>query len=74
MWTPTCYGHPGKVTDAEYNCDPALTDAGGVHSNSGVPNHAYALLVDGGTFNGQTISGLGLDKAAAIWWQPRRHT
>ena len=24
-------------------------DGGGVHSNSGVPNHGYALLVDGGT-------------------------
>ena len=23
------------------------TDQGGVHLNSGVPNHAYALLVDG---------------------------
>ena len=69
MWTPTCYGDPGKVSDAEYNCDPLLTDAGGVHGNSGVPNHAYALVVDGGTYNGQTVTGLGLDKAAQIWWR-----
>ncbi len=69
MWTPTCYGDPGKVTDAEYNCDPGLTDHGGVHSNSGVPNHAYALAVDGGTYNGQTVAAMGLDKAAAIWWR-----
>lgn len=69
MWTPTCYGDPGKVTDAEYKCDPAFTDGGGVHSNSGVPNHAYALSVDGGTFNGQTIAGIGLDKAANVWWR-----
>ena len=55
MWNPTCYGDPGKVTDAEYNCDPTGADAGGVHGNSGVPNHAYALVVDGGTFNGQTV-------------------
>ncbi len=47
MWTPTCYGDPGKVSDAEYFCD--TDDGGGVHSNSGVPNHAYALIVDGGT-------------------------
>ena len=67
MWTPTCYGHPGKVSDAEYRCDPS--DGGGVHSNSGVPNHGYALLVDGGTYNGQTVSGLGLVKAAHIYWQ-----
>ena len=69
MWTPTCYGDPGKVTDAEYKCDPTLADAGGVHSNSGVPNHAYALMVDGGDYNGQTMAGMGLDKAAAIWFR-----
>ncbi len=69
MWNPTCYGDPGKVTDAEYNCDPNLSDSGGVHSNSGVPNHAYALLVDGGSFNGQTVAGIGIDKAANIWWR-----
>ncbi len=69
MWNPTCYGDPGKVTDAEYNCDPNLSDSGGVHSNSGVPNHAYALLVDGGSFNGQTVVGIGIDKAANIWWR-----
>jgi Zn-dependent metalloprotease len=69
MWNPTCYGDPGKVTDAEYKCDPTGADAGGVHSNSGVPNHAYALVVDGGTYNGQTVTALGLDKAAAIWWR-----
>lgn len=67
MWNPTCYGDPGKVSDAEYQCDPA--DHGGVHGNSGVPNHAYALLVDGGTYNGKTVNGLGLDKAAAIYYR-----
>ena len=40
-----------------------------MHGNSGVPNHAYALAVDGGTYNGQTVSGMGLDQAAAIWWR-----
>ena len=69
MWNPTCYGNPGKVTDAEYNCDPNNLDSGGVHGNSGVPNHAYALVVDGGTYNGQTIAGIGLDKAANVWWR-----
>jgi Zn-dependent metalloprotease len=69
MWNPTCYGDPGKVTDAEYNCDPNLDDSGGVHGNSGVPNHAYALVVDGGAFNGQTVEGIGIDKAANIWWR-----
>ena len=53
--SPTCLGDPGKVSDAEYFCDTG--DAGGVHSNSGVPNHAYALLVDGGTSNGVNVVG-----------------
>ncbi|MEJ7773752.1 MAG: M4 family metallopeptidase [Nocardioidaceae bacterium] len=67
MWTPTCLGDPGKVSDAEYKCSP--DDQGGVHSNSGVPNHGYSLLVDGGTYNGQTINGIGLTKAAHIYWR-----
>ena len=66
MWTPTCYGDPGKVTDTQYWCSTA--DSGGVHINSGVPNHSFALLVDGGTYNGQTITGVGLTKAAHIFW------
>ncbi len=32
-------------------------------------NHAYALIVDGGTYNGQTISGIGLTKAAHIYFR-----
>jgi Zn-dependent metalloprotease len=67
MWNPTCYGDPGKVSDAEYHC--SSDDNGGVHGNSAVPNHGYALLVDGGTFNGQTVSGIGLDKAANIYFK-----
>ena len=67
MWTPTCYGDPGKVSDAEYYC--ATDDNGGVHSNSGVVNHSYALLVDGGTYNGVSVTGLGLDKAANIYFR-----
>ena len=67
MWNPNCKSDAGKVTDAEYHCSP--DDAGGVHSNSGVPNHGYALLVDGGTFNGQTVTGIGLDKAAHVYWR-----
>jgi Zn-dependent metalloprotease len=67
MWSPTCYGDPAKVSDAEYQCTP--DDSGGVHTNSGVPNHAFSLLVDGGTFNGVQVRGIGLDKAAHIFWR-----
>jgi Zn-dependent metalloprotease len=67
MYTPTAFGNPDKVSSANYSC--GSTDNGGVHNNSGVPNHAYALSVDGGTFNGQTINGIGLTKAAPIWFR-----
>ncbi len=67
MWSPNCYGDPGKVSDTQYWCTP--DDAGGVHTNSGVVNHAYALLVDGSTFNDVEVPGIGLDKAANIFWR-----
>ena len=67
MWSPECYGDPAKVSDAEYHC--STDDAGGVHTNSGVPNHAFSLLVDGGTYNGVTVRGIGLDRAAHIFWR-----
>lgn len=67
MWEPTCKSDPGKVTDAEYHC--ATTDGGGVHTNSGVPNHGYALLVDGGTYNGFTVNAIGMVKAAHLYWR-----
>ncbi|MGB0099525.1 MAG: M4 family metallopeptidase [Nocardioides sp.] len=67
LWTPTCYGDPGKVSDAEYHCTE--DDAGGVHTNSGVVNHTFALLVDGSTSNGVEVAGIGLDKAANVFWR-----
>lgn len=66
MWNPTCFGDPGKVTDDEYFCGAG--DQGGVHFNSGIPNHAFALMADGGAYNGFSDSGLGLTKSAHIHW------
>ena len=34
-----------------------------------MPNHAYALMVDGGTYNGFTITGIGLIKAGKIQYR-----
>ncbi|WP_422011622.1 M4 family metallopeptidase [Roseateles sp.] len=71
MYNPTCYNNPGKVSDRQYSCGPNTQagDYGGVHTNSGVPNHGYALLVDGGTYNGQTVGAIGLTKAAHIYFR-----
>jgi bacillolysin len=67
MWNPNCNGDPAKLTDSRYSCGDF--DSGGVHINSGIPNHAYALLVDGGSYNGQVINGVGFVKAAHIFWR-----
>jgi hypothetical protein len=67
MWAPTCFGDPGKVSDTQYWC--AAGDNGGVHINSGVPNHGFALLVDGGTFNGHTVGAIGIVKAAHLYYR-----
>lgn len=71
MSTPECFGNPGKVSAHEYSCD--TSDSGGVHNNSGVDNHAYALMVDGGTYNGQTVTGIGLTKAAHVYFRAKTH-
>jgi Zn-dependent metalloprotease len=68
MWNPTCFANPDRVGDqANYVC--AATDNGGVHSNSGVPNHLFALLTDGGTFNGHTVPAIGMTKALHLFFR-----
>ncbi len=64
MLDPTRFGDPDSTTSTNMYCGTA--DSGGVHTNSGVPNKAFALMVDGGTFNGFTIAGIGIDKAVQI--------
>ena len=72
MWNPNCNGDPAKVLDAaNYYCGTA--DSGGVHTNSGVTTHLYALLVDGGTYNGYTMTGMGFVKAAHLWWRAQKN-
>ena len=68
MMNPNLYDNPGKMTDVQFECDGNF-DGGGVHINSGIPNHAYALMVDGGTYNGHTITGIGLTKAGRIQYR-----
>jgi len=74
MMNPNLYQNPAKMSDPLFWCvtsgwtDPN-GDRGGVHINSGVPNHAFALMVDGGSYNGKTISPIGLTKAAKIQYR-----
>ena len=67
LWYPICKSDPGKVSDNQYHCGSG--DRGGVHTNSGIPNHLYALLVDGNTYDWQKINSIGMVKAAHIFWR-----
>jgi Zn-dependent metalloprotease len=73
MEDPTAFGDPDKITSPNYYTDSAdlgfFGDNGGVHTNSGVNNKAAYLMTDGGTFNGMTVTGLGINKVAAIYYE-----
>ncbi len=67
MWNPPCNGDPDFANSVLQTCNPL--DSGGVHSGSGVPNHAFAMLTDGKTFNGFTVNGIGPIKSGAVWYR-----
>lgn len=75
MANPPAFYQPDKMTSNFYhhgdleNLDSTSFDNGGVHTNSGINNKAVYLMTDGGTFNGYTVTGLGLDKVAAIYYE-----
>ncbi|MFQ5342690.1 MAG: M4 family metallopeptidase [Anaerolineae bacterium] len=59
---------PDKMTGSpHYYCGEG--DNGGVHINSGIGNKATYLMVDGGAFNGYSITGIGIEKAAKIFYE-----
>ncbi|HET8561338.1 MAG TPA: M4 family metallopeptidase [Marmoricola sp.] len=81
------YPQPDRMTSALYYAKQAADpvtgqawpdDNGGVHINSGVGNKAAYLIVDGGSFNGVAVAGLGgadpstrttaITKAAKIYY------
>ena len=67
MSNPPVFGDPDKISSPNY--DQSEEDNGGVHHNSGVNNKAVSLMVDGGTFNGKTVTALGWTKTAAIYYE-----
>ncbi|MEJ2106883.1 MAG: M4 family metallopeptidase, partial [Acidiferrobacteraceae bacterium] len=76
MWTPNDHGQPNRMSDTTYYAIGS-GDNGGVHTNSGIGNHAAALMVDGGTFDPGsgpvTVTGIGIDKAAQIYYEVQTH-
>jgi bacillolysin len=66
---------PDSILSPKFLRFPLSTSCGvgndfcGVHRNSGVGNKAAFLIAAGGTFNGQSVTGLGVEKAAALYFQ-----
>jgi bacillolysin len=69
MEHPPAFGDPDRMTSPHYTADLNEVDGGGVHTNSGVNNKAAFLITDGGTFNGRTVTGLGIPKSAHIYYE-----
>jgi Zn-dependent metalloprotease len=64
---PPLFDQPDKMSSPLYAQD--TFDNGGVHTNSGINNKAGYLMVNGGTFNGKTVTALGWEKTAAIYYK-----
>ncbi len=54
---PSTFGDPDHYS-LRYT---GTQDSGGVHTNSGIPNHAFYLAIEGGTHrvSGRTVTGVG---------------
>ncbi len=67
MSDPSAFGDPDKISSPNYYT--AEDDNGGVHHNSGINSKAVSLMVEGGSFNGKTVTALGWTKTAAIYYE-----
>lgn len=70
MWDPTCFGAADRIGSELFLCGDGSNEPSGrakrSHMNNGPLNKFFSLLVDGGSFNGQDIAPLGLDKSVRI--------
>ena len=69
---PTLGGQPDHYDDRLYpgSCTPSqYNDYCGVHSNSGIPNKAAYLMIQGGTHGGVTVTGVGRAAVEDIWYR-----
>lgn len=68
MKDPTVFGDPDRLFSPNLASPTSFFDNGGVHINSGIGNKLAYLLTDGGSFNGQTIRGLGISRTADLFY------
>ncbi|MCX7045316.1 MAG: M4 family metallopeptidase, partial [Candidatus Sumerlaeota bacterium] len=71
MKDPTRYDQPDRMYSRLWYAGPM--DNGGVHINSGVGNKLCYLLTDGGAFNNQTVTGMGIPKVAQLFYECQTH-
>ncbi|MDI6778346.1 MAG: M4 family metallopeptidase [Patescibacteria group bacterium] len=62
-WGP----YPGKMSDSGFYCGES--DYGGVHQNSTVLGHGAYLAAVGGTYNGYSVSGIGIGDVGQIFYR-----
>jgi bacillolysin len=72
MENPPTFNDPDRMGSPLYIqpvANPSDTnDYGGVHTNSGVVNKLCFLLTDGDTFNGRTVSGMGVATVVGLFY------
>ena len=66
MKDPSAFGDPDSMTSPDYY--DGEDDSGGVHRNSGVANKAAYLMIAGGSFGGETITAIGAEKTARVFY------
>ena len=64
---PTCYGDPGKVSDIQYVCD--TDDRAGCTATRVSRTTPTRCWSTAGPTTAPTVTGIGLTKAAHIWYQ-----
>lgn len=78
MSDPPAFNHPSRTLSPIYRAPVTYprggtgmdsNDNGGVHANSGVGNKLCFLLADGGTFNGVTVSNLGVNTTLDLFYE-----
>ena len=69
MKDPTLFNDPDRLNSPLYQSSAVTNDNGGVHSNSGVNNKLCYLLTDGDTFNGQTVTSMGVTQVVRLYYE-----
>jgi len=61
MANPGAFGDPDHYSKRLVTPNDSAHDNGGVHTNSGIPNHVYYLAIEGGTnrTSGLSVEGVG---------------